>query len=220
MQAARGGWRTVARACGLLLLACTSTGCVGVAAQLLYVIKGDKVPAEFQGLEGKRVAVVCLSNTSGFDPTSASSALAQYIEANLRKNVKKINVIRQQEVAKWVDNNDWDRLDYRDIGRGVRADMVIAIDLEGFRIHEDATLYKGRTNWTATVYDMSKSGEAVFRRNERNFQFPVNGGQHVSETTEDAFQRKFLLIVAEDIARHFYAYEFKEEFARDAISVH
>jgi hypothetical protein len=207
-------------ACTMLAALGTNSGCVGVAAQLLYVIKGDKVEAEFEGLEGKKVAVVCLSNTSGFDPGSASSTLAQYVELNLRKNVKKIQMIRQQEIANWVDNNDWDRLDYRDIGRGVRADMVVAIDLDNFRLHEDATLFKGRTNWTVTVYDMSKSGEAVFRRSERNFQFPVNGGQHVSETTEDNFQRKFLLILAEDVAKHFYAYEFKEDFARDALIAH
>lgn len=219
MRAAANGWRA-ALACMLLALVSSSAGCIGMAAQLLYVIKGDKVPAEFEGLEGKKVAVVSVSNTSGFDPGSAASSLAQYIEFNLRKNVKKINLVRQQEVANWVDNNDWDRLDYRDIGRGVRADMVVAIDLDNFRLHEDATLYKGRTNWTVTVYDMSKSGDPVFRRSEKNFQFPVNGGQHVSETTEDAFQRKFLLILAEDIAKHFYAYEFKEDFARDALSVH
>lgn len=219
MRAASKFWRA-AVACAMLAALSANSGCIGVAAQLLYVIKGDKVEAEFEGLEGKRVAVVCLSNTSGFDPGSASSTLAQYVELNLRKNVKKIQMIRQQEIANWVDNNDWDRLDYRDIGRGVRADMVVAIDLDNFRLHEDATLFKGRTNWTVTVYDMSKSGEAVFRRSERNFQFPVNGGQHVSETTEDNFQRKFLLILAEDVAKHFYAYEFKEDFARDALIAH
>jgi len=219
MRAASNYGRTALALTMLVTLSCNA-GCLGMAAQLLYVIKGDKVEAEFEGLEGKRVAVVCLSNTSGFDPGSASSTLAQYVELNLRKNVKKIQVVRQQEVANWVDNNDWDRLDYRDIGRGVRADMVVAIDLDNFRLHEDATLFKGRTNWTVTVYDMSKSGEAVFRRSERNFQFPVNGGQHVSETTEENFQRKFLLILAEDVAKHFYAYEFKEEFARDALIAH
>jgi len=219
MRAASNYGRTALTLTMLVTLSCNA-GCLGMAAQLLYVIKGDKVEAEFEGLEGKRVAVVCLSNTSGFDPGSASSTLAQYVELNLRKNVKKIQVVRQQEVANWVDNNDWDRLDYRDIGRGVRADMVVAIDLDNFRLHEDATLFKGRTNWTVTVYDMSKSGEAVFRRSERNFQFPVNGGQHVSETTEENFQRKFLLILAEDVAKHFYAYEFKEEFARDALIAH
>lgn len=219
MRTAFGKLRAV-MACVMLLTLGSNAGCIGMAAQLLYVIKGDKVDAEFTGLEGKKVAVVCLSNTTGFDPGSAASTLAQYVELNLRKNVKKISLVRHQEVANWVDNNDWDRLDYRDIGRGVRADMVVAIDIDNFRLHEDATLYKGRTNWTVTVYDMSKSGEAVFRRSERNFQFPVNGGQHVSETTEENFQRKFLLILAEDIAKHFYAYEFKEDFARDALIAH
>lgn len=213
-------WRAIVTMTLLALLTTGGSGCVGIAAQLLYVIKGEKIDAEFEGLEGKRVAVVCVSSSSGFDPGSAASTLAQFVEGLLRKNVKDIKLVRQQEIADWIDNNDWDRLDYRDIGRGVRAEMIVAIDLDGFRLHEDATLYKGRTNWTVTVYDMQQAGEAVFRRSERNFQFPVNGGQHVSETSEDRFQQKFLLILAQDISKHFYAYEFKDEFARDALIAH
>ena len=42
-----------------LIVMCTS-GCVGIAAQLMYMAGMGDIPAEFDGLEGKRVAVVGL----------------------------------------------------------------------------------------------------------------------------------------------------------------
>lgn len=194
-----------------------NAGCVGGLVQLLYLVKGNKVDAEFEGLEGKRVAVVCVSSSSGYDPTSAASKLAQLVEILFRQNIKKIELVRQQEVANWIDSNEWNRLDYREIGRGLKVDRLVAIELDGFRLHDDATLYRGRTRYTVTVYDMEEGGEAVFRRSESDYQFPVNGGQHVSETSEEQFQRLFLAVLSKSIAKHFYAYEFKEDFANDAM---
>ena len=210
----------VARCLVVLLLMGSASGCVGLAAQVLYMVKGEKVPAEFEGLEGKRVAVVCVAGSGNYGPGSAPSVLSQLVEAILRNQVKNIKVVRHEEVIDWIDNNDWNQMDYRDVGRGVNADMVVGLDLDGYRLHEDATMYKGRASVTITVYDMKKGGESVYRDTMPNFMFPVNGGQHVSETNEAQFQRKFLLILAQDIAKHFYAYEFKDEFARDAVLMH
>ena len=33
------------------------------------------------------------------------------------------------EIADWIDNQDQDLTDYREVGRGVKADMVVGIDL-------------------------------------------------------------------------------------------
>lgn len=216
--------KSTARYCGVLLaiasLGMPSAGCVGATAQLLYIIRGNQVPAEFDGLQGKRVAVVCVASTSSYDPGAAASVLAQLVESHLRQNVKDIKVVRQQDVANWIDNNDWDQTNYLEVGKAVKAELVVGIDLDGYRLHEDATMFKGRANVTVTVYDMSKGGDSVFRRTMPNFSFPLNGGQHVSETTDAQFQRKFLLVLSQDVAKHFYPYEFNDEFARDTTLIH
>lgn len=197
----------------------SSTGCIGMTSQLLYLIKGQKVPAEFEGLAGKRVAVVCVASSASYDPGSAPSILSQLVEGMLRQNVDDVKMVRHDEVVDWIDNHDWDEVDYRDVGRGVNADAVVSIELENYRLHEDATMFKGRANVTVKVHDMQKKGEVLFRRSFTSA-FPVNGGQHVSETDEQQFQRKFLFFLAQDISRLFYAYEFKEDFARDAAMIH
>jgi hypothetical protein len=221
---ARGRWGThvpvsrpimVAAKLLLLLLLPTAGGCIGLASQLLYVIKGDKVAAEFDGLAGKRVAVVCVANSSNYDPGSASSKLAQMVEIILKKEVPRMNLIRQDRVVDWIDNNDWDQMDYRDIGRGLKSEMVVGIDLDGYRLHEDATMYRGKANVVITVFDV-KANETVYKRHLTGYSFPVNGGKHVSETTEAEFENKFLRELAIDIAKTFHSYEFKNDFARDA----
>ena len=200
----------------VVLVVGTSSGCVGVMAQLLYFTKGENVAAEFNELKGKRVAVVCVANTSAYDPGSASAMLAHTVEAILRQKVEGIKMVQQDAISNWIDNNNSDQTDYRDIGRGVNAQMVIGIDLDGLQLHEDATLYKGRANVRVTVFDMTKGGEAVFRRELTNFTFPENGGQHVSETNDNKFQRDFVRILAVDVAKSFHEYELKEQFARDS----
>ena len=54
----------------------SSLGCIGAAAQFVYLIKGAKIDAEFDGLKGKRVAVVCISSNSAYGPDSETSILA------------------------------------------------------------------------------------------------------------------------------------------------
>lgn len=200
-----------------LFCACISSGCIGLTSQLIYMVKGQKVDPEFPGLKGKKVAVVCVANTSTYDPASAAAMLGQSVEAIMRQKLEgEIKLVRQSEISDWIDRNNWDQMDYRDIGRGVNAQMVLAIDLQGYRLHEDQTLFRGRANVTVTVYDMSKGGEPVFRRTMPNFCFPVNGGQHVSETNEAQFQRKFIVMLANEISKYFCPYELKEDFARDS----
>ncbi|MEY4180807.1 MAG: hypothetical protein RLY70_4381 [Planctomycetota bacterium] len=198
---------------GLLVL--SGAGCVGVAAQMIHVIRGNKVPAEFDGLKDQRVAVVCTANATSYDASAASSQLAQMVEILLRQNVKNVTVIPQQKVADWIDNNDWENIDYAQLGKALKAEMIVAIDIDGLRMHEDATMYRGRADVTIRVFDMSKRGSTVFSRTMSNFSYPTQGGVHVSETTIAAFQRLFMTELARDVGRHFYAYDFAENFARD-----
>ena len=58
----------------LLLIVLALPGCAGFMSHVAYVIKGGhSVPAEFNGLQDKRVAVVCVSNDSVYGPNSAGT---------------------------------------------------------------------------------------------------------------------------------------------------
>ncbi|NLF68938.1 MAG: hypothetical protein GX575_07765 [Candidatus Anammoximicrobium sp.] len=205
---------------GLAVVVATSGGCVGLTAQLLYWFHGgNKIDPEFKGLKDKRIAVVCVSNTSSFGPDSFCSLLERRVAAALREQGDKIDLVPPDEVADWIDSNDWNQMDYREIGRGVNADMVVGLDLGGLRLHEGQTLYQGRVTLTVTVYDMEDGGKVAFRRTIPDFTFPQNGPRHATEMSEARFRSLFIEVLSKHVAKYFCAYDFEEDFARDAMGV-
>lgn len=215
----RTGWRGLVVMAMLGLSLATSTGCIGLMAHALWAAKGERVPAEYTGLEGERVAVVCLSSTSAFGPDDAARVLAASVHAIFEKRVKKIRLVHPDEVANWIDHNDWKQIDYREIGRGVKAEKIVAIDLGAHSLHEGRTLFKGTAKVTVSVYDMQEEGKLVFRRTTPEFTYPETGGYPTTDMSEPEFRRAFLGRLARHIARPFHEHDLVDHFATDAESI-
>ena len=191
-------------------------GCVNLAAQMLYVLKGNQVPAKCTALDEKRVAVVCVSVSEGLlGSQGEGDSLARLVAANLGQNVKKIQIVPPDQVSAWRDANNWDELDFRSIGRGLKADMVVAINLGSYSIHENPTLLRGRANVTTLVYDMKDDGKVVYRSGPKEFAYPENGGRSITES-EANFRSLFSNMLARDIAKNFYPYEAVDDVAKDS----
>jgi hypothetical protein len=178
------------------------------------------MPASYTGLKEKRIAVVCVSNSEAFGPTTASIQLARQVGQLLETNIDKAQIIDPQRIADWIDRNDWDYINYPEVGKGVNADMVVAIDLDSFSLNDGKTLYRGRADVKVVVYDMTNGGKEVFAYTPTQVVFPENSALHATDMTEEAFRRQFLNVLASRIGRQFYSYDAKEDFARDASVVH
>jgi hypothetical protein len=202
---------------GLTLLLASLGGCA-IMNHLLWVTQGATIPAEFDGLKGKRVAVVCVSPNDDFGPGSVSVELSRSVEMLLKERVKEIKVVRHEEVANWIDRNNW-RHDYLDIGKGVKADMLVAIELGRFSLYEGSTLFQGRANAQVTVFDMTQGGTKVFVSHLDDFTFPNRGAQPVTDISEARFKRAFVTVLAQNIGRSFYEYDIQENVAPDAASL-
>jgi hypothetical protein len=202
-----------------LVLAVATTGLLpgcGPIATIAWLIHGpEMVPAQFDGLKGKRVAVVCLDGNSLGGPGGEADAVAKAVGMTLGKHVPEIKMVRQNEVADWLDTHGDDVTDYRDVGRGVRADMVVGIDLLAFNLHEGQTLLKGRAKVGVKVYDMTKGGELVYESAPKEIAWPENGERHITEN-EANFRTVFIYTLAERIARDFYEIELGSDFGSDA----
>lgn len=192
-----------------------ASGCAGLLSTLQLVGGKNLAPAEYKDLEGQRVAVVCVSDNSSYGSGSESLLLAREVSLILRANVKDVELVRADEIADWIDRKGWDEIDYREIGRGVKADRVVAIGLAGFSIREGASLYKGRADVSVSVYDMTDSGHEVFRKSVPEFGFPATGPYPVGDVSEVQFRRAFLTTLSQHVARYFYAYDLAEDFSRD-----
>jgi len=190
-------------------------GC-GPIATIAWLIHGpEMVPAEFDGLKGKKVAVVCLDANSLSGPGGEADAVGKAVAMTLQRNVHEITMIPQSKVADWLDSRGDDVTDYRDVGRGVKADMVVGIDLLGFTLHEGKTLLKGKSKIGVKVYDMRKGGELVYEAAPKEIAWPENGARHVTEN-EANFRTIYIGILAERVARDFYPFDLAENFSEDA----
>ena len=194
------------------LLAITLGGC-STLGTIAYLIQPNDVPAEFDGLRGKHVAVVCRPIVElQFSDAGSARELAAIVGALVRQNVRKVKVISQQEVARWIDENDW--VDYGTLGKAVDADMVVGIDLEQFRIHEGTTLYRGRGSAIVRVFDVDEES-MVFERRLEDFAYPGTGGVPTTDRSESQFRAMFLHIFGRRIARLFHSYESRMSFAEE-----
>jgi hypothetical protein len=203
----------------VLLASCllgTMSGCGEHLGLLNYWMYGmQRVEPQFAGLEGKRVAVVCLDGNSLSGPSDDAARIAQAVTTTLGYKVPDIQIVRQPEIADWLDTQDQDLTDYRDVGRGVKADMVVGIDMLSFSIHEGQTLLKGRSKVGVKVFDMTKGGQVVYESPAKEISWPESGARHVTED-EGNFRTTYLYILADRIARDFYAYEAIQDVALDA----
>lgn len=194
-----------------------SVGCINFAANLIHAIKGNLKPAEYNAFKGKKIAIVC-GTDNGLSSSPTSILLTRYVQALLEENVKDIKVVSQDEVDRWIEGNNWKESDYEEIGKGVGADQVLAINITDFSVRNGMTLYQGKCDISVTVYDVKNDGKVVYRKLIPEFVFPKIGGPTVTDTSEGKFTGLFLTVVSRKIATLFYAAEANEDFAIDAIS--
>ncbi|MEX2142379.1 MAG: hypothetical protein WD894_24130 [Pirellulales bacterium] len=196
-----------------LLALALSAGC-SMLPGIAWVIDPDDVDAEFEELSGKRVAVICRATSLEYAHPTVSRDLAVRVAALLRKNVRKVEVVDERELADWVDKHDWH--DYREVGRALKADMVVGIDLERFELSRGSTLLQGHADVRLAVYDVKDNVKVWEPTRQLSVKFPPNSPYAAADRQEDDFRRQFLGVLAERVARHFYDYDSRKDFAFDS----
>ena len=194
-----------------------ASGC-NLMATAMYVLQGTNTHADFDGLKGKRIAVVCRPVTSlHFRDSSVSRDLAKQVGIMLEKHIPKIKLIDQREVFEWADENNWE--DYAGIGKALGADMVVGLDLEEFSLYQGQTLYQGKANMKVLVYDVAQGKDPVFERNLPQSIYPPNAAIPASEKPEAQFRRQFVNHLARQIAQYFYDHDSTVDFANDSTAL-
>jgi hypothetical protein len=201
----------------LIVMGLLTLGMVGgcnMLAAIGYIAHEDADEADFKDLTGKRVAVVCrpVENLRYAD-SSAAPDLASAVGDLLKAKVKKCQIISSSDVAEWADEHNWN--EYAEVGKALKADMVVGIDLEQFSLNEGQTLYQGRSSVHIWVCDMKRGGKVVFEKKGLPTVYPPNSAVPMTDRSESEFRRQYLAVVAEHIARHFYAHDPRADFASD-----
>lgn len=208
-------FHALSRSLATLAILPLATGC-STLLTVAYLVKPNDVAAEFAEFKGHHVAVVCRPIVElEFSDAGSARELAGVVSQQLRQRVRGINVINQQEVARWLDENAW--VDSKALGKSLDADYVLGIDLERFRLFEGSTLYRGRAAVTVQVVEVA-SGEVVFSKRLDDYSFPANGAIPSSDRSEPEFRSLFLSMLGQRIARWFHAYESREVFAEESLT--
>lgn len=200
----------------LMVAIVASTGCMGVMSQLMYVIKGTNVPASYAGLNEKRVAVVCVSDASAYGPDPLTYTISNALSVKLARGLKKSMVIPVTKIEQWIDTHGWDQRDFTQLGKGVEADVVVAVDVSSYTIHEGSTMFKGKSDVTVTVYDVEKEGEIDFHYGPKFYEFPKTGRPAI-QTTDREFEAMYLGQLVIHLANQFVDHDKMDAFAADAI---
>ncbi len=192
-----------------------STGCVGALTTAAYLLRGTDVPAEFTGLKGKKVAVVCQPMAAmQVRSSTAARDLARQLSARLQQNISRIQVISSQKVENWIDQNQWE--EFQDIGKALQADIVVGVELEEFNLYQSQTLYQGQASLTVKVIDCTAGGKVLFEKTLSQIRYPPNHSIPTWEKPEAQFRREFIAYLADFIGRYFYGYDPYRDFAQDA----
>jgi hypothetical protein len=196
----------------LLALVVAAAGCKTalISAGLLW--NGYEVPAEFDGLKDKKVVVVCKMISTEFSNMHTERALAEAISERLKVNSKKIHLIEPQKAIALRDEKGLD--DAIEIGKQLKADKVIAIDIESFRVNEGQTLYRGRSAMSIHVFDVATKDDE-WHKQPPQFEYPSIGPTPAQEMSEADFRNRFIANLADQIARYFYPHD---RFSRDSDS--
>jgi hypothetical protein len=196
----------------------TQSGCSsGALFTVMYLFKGNDVPAEFPGLKDKRVAVVCRPMVQlQYSSSNAANELAVQVGRLLKENLRRVEIVDPRQVAEWTDENTSE--DYVDIGKAVEAERVLAIDLEQFNLHQGQTLYQGKAKVILKVYDVATK-QLLFQKTMPQAVFPPNAGVPTTDRQEDEFRAQFVAELANIIGCYFYPHDPGQKFARDSIAL-
>jgi hypothetical protein len=191
-----------------------SSGCRSAIATAMYLIRGNMVDPDYTGLKGKTIAVVCRPPAGlNYSNANAGKDIVQQMSKLLQERVPKVKVVDPQKVAKWCDENTWD--EYVEVGKALKADMVVGVELEKFSIYQAQTLYQGKANSVVRVYDCKDGGKVVFEKILPQTVYPPNTFIPTSDVQESEFRHEFIGVLADQIARHFYAHDAYADLAQD-----
>ncbi len=198
---------------GLLILS-GSTGCVSFAANMLNAIYGNESKPEFEGMKDQRIAIIC-SNESGIGKDETTNRLAANIRTAIGNKLTKATIIRQEEIDGWLRDNPNGLDASAQIGKAVKADYVISVDMRNLKVRDGQTLYRGRADYSVEVYSPSKE-KIVFRKSIPEYTYPQEAAISTTEMDEAKFRRIYLTMAGEKISRLFISSPMGADIATDA----
>jgi hypothetical protein len=188
-----------------------STGCTQLGFALASTMPEpvEEVPAEFNKLEGEKVAVVVWAQPETvLQYPHVRLELASQVAYDLQRHLEPIEVVPPQKIADYQESNlNWDAMPPARLGEKFGADFVIFIELLNYSTREphEPNLFRGRAKASLVVHDVSDP-MARWSLTPATAAYP-SGARRVTNIDEMTVHRQLLEILGSRIAVKFYDHE-------------
>ena len=106
-----------------------------------------------------------------------------------------------------------------EIGKALKAEKVVGIDIESFGVLDGQTLFRGRSTVSIQVYDVAEK-HVEWHKSPPQFVVSQDSAALPRRTSRKSeFRNQFVGILAEQIARYFYPHDRHDDFGSDALSI-
>lgn len=190
-----------------------ASGCTAIRALAAYTAPTtEKIPADFNRLPGKTVAVhVWATPEILWDYPKLRVDVAAYVGAYLSKNVKKVTLIDPLRIESFIEQRSSTELESVEIGRHFVADMVIHLAVYQFSLRDAgmAHFYRGRIASSVTVYDLTTSAEPPDRYPLRDVNVAVPDEKQVgiANVQPDQLRQALYDVFAVEVGKKFHEWE-------------
>jgi hypothetical protein len=140
-----------------LLLVVGGCDAAGYSLWLLTPRQKRNVDAEFKNLKNHSVAVVFyVDEKTQLDYPNVRLSLGAKVAEELRKHIKKVEVVDPLRVARYQDENlHWDTQDKKTTAKELKVDFLLIVSLVEFstRVPGQINAFQGRISAEAKLYD-------------------------------------------------------------------
>ena len=107
--------------------------------------------------------------------------------------------------------------DYLEIGKTLKAEKVVGIDIESFSVLDGQTLFRGRATVHIQVYDVAEK-HVEWRKSPPQFEYPRIGSKPATDCPEIEFRNQFVDYSRRADCPLFYPHDRLRRLGRDALS--
>ncbi len=196
---------------GLIAVIVGSIGCQSTLFTLAYLWKGREVDPEYKFFNKGEIKVVVVTRSLSMDqfqnetvPRDLNREVTKLIKKNCKN--KKLTVVDYRKVEQWLDdcNNSFE--EFRDVGSAFKADYVVGIELQGFRLQESPNLLQGKARWSVKTYDM-KEDEQVAEK-PMALVYPPNVPIMIQDSSSiPMFRLRFVNVIALQISSLYHPHD-------------
>ncbi|GJM25777.1 MAG: hypothetical protein DHS20C16_21920 [Phycisphaerae bacterium] len=198
----------------LLLLPLTIAigGCSWLVPLIFIGEHKEKIPAEFDKLDGMLTAVVVWADQETlFDYPHVRMELSMHISDKMWSSMKNVKLVDSRRIEDYIQKNVETAIDPEKIGDEFDCDMVVYVELLDFQVRdrEAPDFVRGRIDASVSVYDVKADTGAArrYELDEVETVYPEMQSMLFNETNAMIVRKETYEKFAETVARKFYKHE-------------